>query len=1576
MERPANEQERLAALRSYAILDTPPEVDFDRLTMLAATIGGTSIAAITFVDETRLWCKSSVGIDLKETDRAISFCAHTILGQELFQVEDASKDSRFRENPLVSGGPKLAFYAGIPLISPGGNALGTLAIMDCTARSLSEFQQDMLHALARQIMLTLEHRSRENQAKAGADERELAALEKLQHSRGLLQIASRMTKLGAWEVDLATQRVFWAEEAGKAHEGSLGMSTEDSLLFHTPESRERGKQAFAACARDGTPFDHESEIVEPDGSRKWLRVIGEAVRDSHGKIVRVHGAFQNITEQKWADRAIEQSQLRFRQLADAMPQIVWTADPDGTIDYANQTLSDYTGLTQDDLKSNRWISAVHTQDVEQSVAAWSASVHSGREFSTAYRVRSAKEGSYRWHQVKAVPIRDEQGTIVKWYGTATDIHDFKSATEEIERLAGRLKATMESITDAFFTLNRSWQFTYVNSEAEQLLQRSRDSLLGNSYWDEFREAEGTVFEQEYRRAIREHCTVKFEAFYAPLNDWFEVHAYPSEEGLAVYFRNTTERKLTDRRIRESEIRFKNAARAATDAIWDWDLLTDAIWWNEGMQTMFGFPPEEVEPSGDSWTNRIHPEDRERIVAGIHAIIEGSQENWQDEYRFRRKDGSYAYVLDRGYVIREPEGTPVRMVGGMTDLTQRRQSEIELARLNRALTMRSACSDLLIRASDEQELLTEICRLAVGGGYSMAWVGYAEQDESCSIRPVAYAGSGNGQSFFDDHWLSWDEDSLAGQGPAGSAIRYGIPVLCEDVMRDASYSPWLASAQAYGYCGVICLPLRDKGNNFGLMLLYSSEVRSVAEEEVRLLQELADDVAFGLVNLRTQKEKDRLQSAVEKVAAGVSASSGEEFFKELTLNMAEALDADAGFIARIAEGETPTAHTIISVVDGQVQEDFSYALAGTPCEALLANTEWVVANRVGDLFPGSSSIAVSGMQAYVGHRLDSSAGKPLGLVFVLFRKALQNSTFASSTLRIFAARIAAELERQDTDRHIRDQASLLDKAQDAIIVRSMDSRIVYWNKGAERLYGWTAEEAIGAQMTALLDHAPESLALANSVLTEHGEWSGEVLQRHKNGSMLTVEARWTLVRDQHGQPQSILAINTDISQRKDAERAIQHLAFFDPLTHLPNRLLLLDRLQQAVANTSRSGTTGALLFIDLDNFKTLNDTLGHDMGDLLLKQVADRLTTCVRTTDTVARLGGDEFVVMLIDLSEVPHEAAAHARKAGEKILASFTAAFELTGYLHHTTPSIGITLFSEQSQTLDELLKRADLAMYQAKAAGKNDMRFFDPEMQAVMSARVALEAEFRHSLQQNDFVLYFQPQIDAREQIRGAEVLVRWQHPAKGLVAPAGFISLAEETGLIIPLGRWILETACRQLAQWGGNPSTASLSLSVNVSVRQFRHPDFVEHVLRTIADMGVAAHRLTLELTESLFVDEMETAIEKMHLLKEQGIRFSLDDFGTGYSSLFYLKRMPLNQLKIDPSFVQDVLVDPNDAVIVRTIIALGQSLGLEVTAEGVETREQLAFLAENGCYAYQGYLFSRPLPIAQFEALLDEHPFFQS
>nr|WP_281193185.1 EAL domain-containing protein [Candidatus Accumulibacter aalborgensis] len=483
----------------------------------------------------------------------------------------------------------------------------------------------------------------------------------------------------------------------------------------------------------------------------------------------------------------------------------------------------------------------------------------------------------------------------------------------------------------------------------------------------------------------------------------------------------------------------------------------------------------------------------------------------------------------------------------------------------------------------------------------------------------------------------------------------------------------------------------------------------------------------------------------------------------------------------------------------------------------------------------------------------------------------------------------------------------------------------------------------------------------------------LVERYENrimtagGRALMMAWNNTLLRDETGAVTGTLSSAEDITARKAAEDEIRNLAFFDPLTSLPNRRRLIDRLKQAIAARARSKQYGALLFIDLDHFKVLNDTLGHDIGDLLLQQVGKRLTTCVREGDAVARLGGDEFVVMLENLGESLHQAIAHTDAVGRKILTTLNQPYQLAEYTYSSTPSIGITLISDSQGSVDDLLKQADLAMYQAKAAGRDTLRFFEPEMQAAVAIRALLEAALREALPNNQFRVFYQPQVDGQRGLTGVEALLRWQHPQRGLVLPLEFIHVAEETGLILPLGLWVLETACVQLALWAARPEMAHLIIAVNVSVCQLHHHDFVDQVLAVLERTGANAHRLKLELTESLLVKDQASAIAKMTALKTRGVGFSLDDFGTGYSSLAYLKRLPLDQLKIDQSFVGNILTDRHDAAISRMIIALAESVGLEVIAEGVETEAQRDFLARQGCYAYQGYLFSRPLPLADFEEL---------
>ncbi|OGB32743.1 MAG: hypothetical protein A3F78_08050 [Burkholderiales bacterium RIFCSPLOWO2_12_FULL_61_40] len=594
-------------------------------------------------------------------------------------------------------------------------------------------------------------------------------------------------------------------------------------------------------------------------------------------------------------------------------------------------------------------------------------------------------------------------------------------------------------------------------------------------------------------------------------------------------------------------------------------------------------------------------------------------------------------------------------------------------------------------------------------------------------------------------------------------------------------------------------------------------------------------------------------------------------------------------------------------------------------------------------------------------------------------AWNNATLRDASGAITGSLSSAEdvTERRRAEAELR-IAAIAFESQEGMYVADGAWTILRVNQAFTAMTGYSAQEAVGQIPHSLLNSGRHDSAFYERMhqgVLSHGTWQGEVWDRRKNGDIFPVWLIITAVKTDAGVLTHYVATLSDITQRKAAEDQIRNLAFYDPLTQLPNRRLLMERLEKALATGTRHLRKGALLFIDLDNFKTLNDTLGHDMGDLLLQQVAKRLSTCVREYDTVARLGGDEFVVMLEDLSESALEAATQAETVGEKILRTLNQVYLLASHEHHSTPSIGVTLFGEQHEGIDEPLKRADLAMYQAKAAGRNTLRFFDPQMQAVVAARAALEAGLREALVRGQFLLHYQVQVatgpgSEHRRMTGAEVLVRWKHPARGMVSPAEFIPLAEETGLILPLGQWVLETACAQLAQWAHTPALAHLTIAVNVSARQFHQFDFVQQVHKVLDATGANPQRLKLELTEGLLVSNIEDVIAKMGSLKSLGVGFSLDDFGTGYSSLSYLKRLPLDQLKIDQSFVRDILVDPNDAAIAHMVVVLANSLGLAVIAEGVETEAQKAFLASQGCHAYQGYLFSRPLPLAEFEAFVTQ------
>ncbi|MDP3228694.1 MAG: EAL domain-containing protein [Acidovorax sp.] len=1613
------EAARLHALQSYAILDTPAEDGFDQLATLAARLCLCPMAVVNFIDGERQWFKAAVGVPFRETERAIAFCAHALDGSRApVVVPDATQHPIFAHNPMVLGDLHIRFYACVPLVNPDGFALGTLAVLDTSPHTMLPEQIESLQILAGQAIAQLELRRQQRLLAQLVEERDQMHTEMLAQSEAL-RVAGQIARIGGWIVELPSMQLTWSQEIAATYGLTRRMSSVMQIvnLYKAPY-RPALQKAFEDCIRLGTAFDVEAEVIMPGDRHFWVRTAGQAAHNAQGQIIRIQGAFQDISAQRLANEARHVSEERFHLVSRATADAVWDWNLYTDAMWWNEGMQNLFGVPLEELPpdSTSWTLRLHPDDSDTVLDDIHRAIEgTDNHWSSEYRFRRS-DGSYAWVSDRGFLIRDFDGKAVRMVGGMADISaqkladldaqrdamnhaDLLQVQQRISSLDMPLPEVLQLVADtvlrqtsargAMVELLQAGQLVAQASAGDHVRPVGNMLPVGQSIlWPALREgrtvvcndteAEGwDMASMPHRQGVLSVMAVPLRAGDAVVGSLKvtsdKVNAFSRRDvahleilteslGAMVQLRHVAGQ------LHASELQYRMLFDEHPHPMWVYDketLRLQAV--NQSMETHYGYT--EAELLSMHMTDLWPAERRDTIREHIEAIPM-DQRNKPVVSRHIKKDGTFMDVeITAGSI--SFNGRPARQVLA-TDVTERLRTERELARMGRAQRLLSACNETLVRATSETTLLQAICQIAVDiGGYRMGWVGFALDDERKSIQPVAHAG--HNESYLDNLPLSWSADDRYGRGPAGIAVRTGKPVIVQDIRTEGDFSDWTGRMLENGFHGVICLPLRDRDHDrtFGLLYLYAPDILQISPEEAALLQELSNDLAFGITSLRAHKSQQRLQASVLKVAAAVSASTGTEFFVQLVRNMADALGAQGGCVVRLlpeVKGQPPRVVTLAAVLDGQMLPNDEYTLQDTPSFQLLSQREFVVTERVQQMYPEAPMLRHVGAQGYVGQQLCNGDGEVVGIVFVLFRQPVDETGFITSTLQIFAARASAEIDRQLADARIRHQASLLDKAQDAILVRDLDHHIIFWNKSAERLYGWSQLQALGQSIETLLYEDPTHFRHATQTVLDHGEWTGEIVQRHRDGRSIEVEGRWTLVLGDDGKPQSILAINTDIRQRKASEREIQRLAFYDALTGLPNRMLLMDRMGQALANAQRRQLGGALLFIDLDNFKTLNDTLGHDQGDLLLQQVAQRLNTCVRTVDTVARLGGDEFVVMLEELSPKPHELALHARGVGEKILSMLAVPYALAAYQYRSTPSIGIAPFTGEQTSVGELLKQADLAMYQAKTAGRNTLRFFDPDMQQVVTARAALEADLRSALAQDEFLLHFQPQMHQSGRCVGVEALVRWAHPQRGMVSPAQFIPLAEETGLILPLGRWVLHNACQLLASWQDDPALAHLTMAVNVSSRQFRHASFVDDVARVLAITGAPSGQLKLELTESLLVEDMETTIATMTALRSYGVGFSLDDFGTGYSSLSYLKLMPLDQLKIDQSFVRDLLTDPNDAAIVETIIGLSRNLGLEVIAEGVETPEQRDLLARAGCQLYQGYLFSRPVSVDVLEAFL--------
>ncbi|MDD0839452.1 EAL domain-containing protein [Curvibacter sp. HBC61] len=989
----------------------------------------------------------------------------------------------------------------------------------------------------------------------------------------------------------------------------------------------------------------------------------------------------------------------------------------------------------------------------------------------------------------------------------------------------------------------------------------------------------------------------------------------------------------ERALQESAALSELALEGAGLGFWQRNLLTGEASLSQRWLELLDLP---AVPTARDWQHAVHPQDWSRVQSLLQHYLSGDRPVYEAEYRLRHRDGHWLWVASRGRVVEWTlDGQPRLLCGTYMDVSARRHADEALARQHRLLQALSQAQSTFIANLEPHAAFDGLLQFLIDfTGADAGCLGEAVRsvDDTAlclihaSTEPLDEAMQQQLQQAVQTGQVQRRDE--AGDGELPAECRQAIPI---------------THAGRVVACLGLSLPTTARALDLAeLEPLLNTASQLVMAWRARLERRQAQDQLREATEQLAQKTQ-ALELTLDSISQGISSVDAEGVIQIYNRRYLEVLDLPESLLAR-----RPKAHEVVRFQTdrGDFGHDFEY---------IVPEARAYVAGEY----------AQSGPQMPEIYLRRTPTGRVIE-VHTLHQPGGGRVRTFSDVTRYFEAQ---EALRQSEERW----RNLSQLSSDWYWEQDENFRFVRLDGHNFERTGLADEQSTLGRTRWEID-APNvteaQWAEHRRALEAHEPFHDFEMQRTTttDGRVRWVSISGAPMFDAEGRFTGYRGVGRDITEKKKAEAIIERLAFYDELTSLPNRRLLLVRLTATIQACARGPHQGALLFLDLDNFKDLNDTLGHDRGDQLLTQVATRLVACVRPDDTVARLGGDEFVVILGQLGASHAEAATSAETVAQKILSALNQPYPIGDSLHHSTPSIGIALFSSAQTSAEELLKRGDLAMYQAKAAGRNTLCFFDPGMQEAVSARSAMEADMRQALQHGQFRLLYQPVVNGQGRMLGVEALVRWNHPQRGNISPAEFIPLAEKTGLILPLGRWVLQTACRQLVSWASDPLMAHLTVAVNVSAREFRDPGFVEAVLAVLEATGARPTQLKLELTESLLLNDVEDIIAKMTRLQMRGVGFSLDDFGTGYSSLSYLKRLPLDQLKIDQSFVRDVLTDPNDATIARTIIALASSLGLSVVAEGVETVGQRAFLLRNGCEAFQGYLFSRPVAAVALPGLV--------
>lgn len=1007
----------------------------------------------------------------------------------------------------------------------------------------------------------------------------LAAERALRSSESRLATAQTIARMGSWENNLATSSAFWTRETHHIFETdptSFVPSHAAFLDLVHPEDRAAVQTAFTESLNDTSPHTIEHRILLPDGRVKFVEERWQAFPNENGVPQRTVGTSQDITERKLAELRIKETEERYRALFERSLDAVYLHDLEGRFLDANAAALKLLGYDRSEIP-NLAIESLLANEEEIAKARRAIKAHLDPNevpSVTEYRLKS-KDGRLIWAELVSGLVYENKKPVAI-LGIARDVTERKRAEAEAQKTNQTLEAILTSLHGIVAaklapleTMNlmatQAQSLTSADAavieliEGEDLVYKAvsgkakenlglriplKSSLSGLAISSE----QSLICEdtETDQRVNREACRAvgMRSMIVCPLRDAgnfigvlkvLAIQPFAFTQGDLKNLQILTEslgvviqRQRAAEQLRASEAQYRLLFASNPHPMWVYDVQTlRFLMVNDAAKERYGYSEEEflrmtirdIRPS----------EDVPRLESTIAAMSDSRTRNGR--WRHLTQDGELVDVeISSDEIVLD--GRKARLVLAH-DVTERLLAERQLAQANRDLKLLSSCNESLIRATSERDLLQEICHLAVTeGAYRMAWVGYAMDDEERGIAPQAHAGFEDG--YFSQVKLSWSENSPAGNGPAGKTIRTGTIQFCEDLENDPSFAPWRDPALRRGYKAVVCLPLMDGEKAFGLLCLYASERKPSSTEETKILGELAADLAFGILNLRSRNERQRLEAAVIKVGAGVSAATGMAFFAQLAASMTEALDAQLGVVAQLLPGEPKLARTIATVVGGEVVGDFDLPLSGNPCEALLSHEICVMHRKHGDPSPLPPHLDNIQAHCLVGKRLDNSDGVPVGVLFVAFGQPVRHTDFITSTLRIFAARAASELDRQRTDDRLREQAALLDTAREAIQVRDLNDTIIYWNKGAELTYGWSATEAIGKKSKELFQQEEKSFQEAIAKLMQQGEWRGEMEKRDKQGARLTTEVGWTLVRGTDGAPKSILAIDTDITEKKKLE----------------------------------------------------------------------------------------------------------------------------------------------------------------------------------------------------------------------------------------------------------------------------------------------------------------------------------------------------------------------------------------------------------------------------------------------------------